>query len=136
MHGLAVNQDERVFRPHAAQVNLPVVAALAAGGVAREVHARLLAHHFGQVARRGRLQVLPRDGGHARRLLPSLLGGIDHFHLLQGGRFVIGCVLCRLPRLRQRALRRQQRSRACHGAQMPCLAHALFPFVQKGVIVR
>lgn len=48
----AVNQDQGVFRSHAANVNLAIVAALAAGGVAGQVYAWHGTDDFGYVTRR------------------------------------------------------------------------------------
>ncbi|MNS74759.1 hypothetical protein D3C72_1082430 [compost metagenome] len=45
----AVDQDQGVFRAHAANVDLAVVAALAAGGVPGQVHARHGTNDFGHV---------------------------------------------------------------------------------------
>ncbi len=91
-HRLAVNQDQRVFRAHTANVNLTVVAALAAGGVPGQVHARHGADDFCYIAR-GRIfaDFVGGDGGHARRL-QILFGGGDHHgvFMLRGG----GVVVC------------------------------------------
>ena len=66
---LAVDQDQGVFRPHAANVNLTVVSALAAGGVSGQVNARHAADDFRHVAR-GRIfaDLVGGDGRYARRL--------------------------------------------------------------------
>ena len=66
---LAVDQDQGVFRAHAANVNLTVVAALAAGGVPGQVNARHGADDFRHVAR-GRVfaDLVGGNGRHARRL--------------------------------------------------------------------
>ncbi len=89
---LAVDQDQGVFRAHAANVNLAVVPALAAGGVAGQVNARHGADDFRHVPR-GRVfaDLIGGDGRHARRL-QILLGGGDHHgvFVLRGG----GVVVC------------------------------------------
>ncbi len=75
---LAVYQDQGVLRPHATDVDLAVVAALAAGGVAGQVDARHGADDLRQVAgRRALLDVLGGDDRHARHLLGFLRGGGD-----------------------------------------------------------
>ncbi|MNP13420.1 hypothetical protein D3C76_1057010 [compost metagenome] len=67
---LAIDQDQGVFRAHAADVDLPVVAALATGGVAGQVDSRHGADDLRQVVgRRAFLDVLGGDDRHARRLL-------------------------------------------------------------------
>ena len=87
-----VDQDQGVFRAHAADINLTVIPALAAGGVTGEVHARHGADDFRHVAR-GRVftDLIGGDGRHARRL-QILLGGGDHHRVfvLRGG----GVVVC------------------------------------------
>ncbi len=89
---LAVDQDQGVFRAHAANVNLTVIPALAAGGVAGQVNARHGADDFRHVPR-GRVfaDLVGGDGRHARRL-QILLGGGDHHgvFMLRGG----GVVVC------------------------------------------
>ena len=88
----AINQDQGIFRAHAADINLAVVTALAAGGVAGQVNARHGADDFRHVAR-GRVfaDLIGGDGRHARRL-QILLGGGDHHgvFVLRGG----GVVVC------------------------------------------
>ncbi|CZW94860.1 Uncharacterised protein [Enterobacter hormaechei] len=89
---LAVDQDQGVFRAHAANVNLTVVPALAAGGVTGQVNARHGADDFRHVARwRVFADLIGGDGRHARRL-QILLGGSDHHgvFVLRGG----GVVVC------------------------------------------
>jgi hypothetical protein len=81
---LAVDQDQGVFRPHAAQVDLAVVAAIAAGAVAGQVDPRLAADDLRQVVGRRQLaDVLGGDDGNARRLLQLLLGSSQHLGFLQ-----------------------------------------------------
>ena len=61
----AVDQDQGVLRPHAADVDLPVVAALAAGTVAGEVDPGHGADDLGEIVH--------------RRALPDVLGGDDGY---------------------------------------------------------
>ena len=77
-HRFAVNQDQGVFRAHAANINLAIVTALAAGGVAGQVNTRHGANDFGQIAG-GRVlaNFFGGNGRHARRL-EILLGGGHH----------------------------------------------------------
>ncbi|SST07690.1 Uncharacterised protein [Acinetobacter baumannii] len=81
---LAVDQDQGVLRAHAADVDLPVVATLAAGAVAGQVDPRHGPDDLRQVvARRSLGDVLGGDDGNPRRLLGFLLGGGDHGLLAQ-----------------------------------------------------
>ena len=92
-NGAAVDQNQRVFRPHAANVDLAFVAALAGGGVAGEVHARHGAHDVGNVVhRRTGFQILGGDFRHAQRLLKlALRGYVNGFKLAAfAGGFVGG----------------------------------------------
>ena len=87
-HRLAVDQDQGVFWPHAADINLTVIPALAAGGVTGQVNAWHGADDFRHVAR-GRVfpDLIGGDGRYPRRL-QILLGGGDHhrvFVLRRGG---------------------------------------------------
>ena len=87
---LAVDQDQGIFRAHAADINLAVVAALAAGGVAGQVDPRHGANDLRDVARRGAFaDLIGGDGGDARRL-QVLLGGGDHHGLFSGAVFIVG----------------------------------------------
>ena len=82
----AINQDQGIFRAHAADINLAVIPALAAGGVAGQVNARHGADNFGDIASGGTFtNFLGGDRRYARRL-QVLFGGSDH-HRLFGGRF-------------------------------------------------
>jgi len=76
---LAVNQDQGVFRAHAAQVDLAVVAAGTAGAVAGEVDPRFAADDIGQViGRRALLDIFGGDDRHPRRLLQFLCSGAQY----------------------------------------------------------
>ncbi|ERU35056.1 hypothetical protein Q093_04313 [Pseudomonas aeruginosa CF614] len=78
----AVDQDQGVLRPHAADVDLPVVAALAAGTVAGEVDPGHGADDLGEIVHRRALpDVLGGDDGYPRCLLELLFGGAQH-HLV------------------------------------------------------
>ena len=83
-HGVArqgrtpVDQDQGVFRSHPAQVDLTVVAALAGGGVAGQIDARLGFHQFGHViGNEIVLNILGGDGRGAERLFQLLRRGVD-----------------------------------------------------------
>ena len=76
MDGFAVNQNQGVFRSHAAQVDLAFVAALAGGGVAGEVYAGHGADEFGNIVYgRPFFDVFVRNAGNAERLLELFFGG-------------------------------------------------------------
>ena len=78
-HGLAVDQDQRVFRPHPADVDLALVAALTCGRGPGQVDAGLLADDFRHVVDDGLpFKVLLGDLGHAKCLLGLLLCGQHH----------------------------------------------------------
>ncbi|MNO53188.1 hypothetical protein D3C76_436260 [compost metagenome] len=73
---LAVDEDQGVFRPHAAQVDLPVVAARTAGAVAGQVDPGLATDQLGQViARRVTLDVFFGDDRRTQCLPRLALGG-------------------------------------------------------------
>ena len=79
LHGLAVNQDQGVFRAHATDVNLAVVAVLARGGVACQVDAGHGANQLRNVVGWCALdQFFLRDHRDAERLLEFLLGRGAH----------------------------------------------------------
>ena len=87
---LAIDQDQGVFRTHAADINLAVIAALAAGGVAGQVDPRHGANDLRDVARRRAFaDLIGGDGGDARRL-QILLGGGDHHGLFSSAVFIVG----------------------------------------------
>ena len=74
-----VDQDQGVFRAHAADINLTVVPALAAGGVTGEVNARHGTNDFRDVARRRAFaDFIGGDGSNARCLQVLLGGGDNH----------------------------------------------------------
>ena len=81
----AVHQDQGIFRPHAANIDLAIVAALAAGGVAGQIDARHGADDLRYVARRRTLfNLVGGDGGDARRL-QVLLRRADHQRIADVG---------------------------------------------------
>ncbi len=74
----AVDQNQGVFRAHAADIDLAIVAALAAGGVAGQVNPGHGADQFADVARRRAFfDLVGGDGGHPRRLQVLPGGGHD-----------------------------------------------------------
>ena len=76
MDGFAVNQNQGVFRSHAAQVDLAFVATLAGGGVAGEVYTGHGADEFGNIVYgRPFFDVFGRNAGNAERLLELFFGG-------------------------------------------------------------
>ncbi len=84
--GLAVNQDQGVFRPHTANIDLAIIAALAAGGVAGQVDAGHGADDFRHVPGGGIFtDFIGGDGGNARRLQILLGGGNDDGVFVAGG---------------------------------------------------
>ena len=92
-HGFAVDQNQRVFRAHAADVDLAFVAARAAGRVGAEGYAGHFADDVGNVvAHRRALQVLLGDERGAQLLLGLGFGGdVDGFQLgAVGNRFAGG----------------------------------------------
>ncbi len=73
---LAVDEDQGVFRAHAAQVDLPVVATRAAGAVAGQVHPGLAADDVGQVIRwRMALDIFGGDDRRTQGLACLAFGG-------------------------------------------------------------
>ena len=85
-HGFAVDQNQRVFRAHAADVDLAFVAARAAGRVGAEGYAGHFADDVGNVvAHRRALQVLLGDERGAQLLLGLGFGSdVDGFKLGAG----------------------------------------------------
>ena len=68
-HRFTIHQNQGVLRPHAANIDLTVITALAAGGVAGEVDAGLGTNQLRDIAR-GRMftDLLSGDGRYAGRL--------------------------------------------------------------------
>ncbi|MNH01051.1 hypothetical protein D3C79_602610 [compost metagenome] len=115
---LAVDEDQRVLRAHAAQVDLPVVSACATGTVAGQVNPGLAADDVGQVIGRWvALDVLGRDDRRAQGLSRLALGGdqgvLDHQRVVGDGRFhyLTRTPLLGLCRSRQHGRRRQRDER-------------------------
>ena len=98
---LAIDQNQGVFRAHAAQVDLAVIATTAAGTVAGQVHTRLAADDLRQVVSgRAFLDVFGGDDRHAGRLLEFFGGGAQYtcFTQHQGLGRAIHRQVCRLDR--------------------------------------
>ena len=90
----AVNQDQGIFRAHAADIDLAVVAALAAGGVTGQVNAGHGADQLADIT--GRWALFDFVGGNGRnpRCLQVLLGGSDNNSVLGGFFFTFGNLVC------------------------------------------
>ncbi|MCY1427565.1 hypothetical protein D9M71_434150 [compost metagenome] len=81
---LAVDEDQGVFRAHAAQVDLAVVAARTAAAVAGKVDPGFAADDVGEVVdRRALLDVFSSDDRHTGGLFELLFGGAQHFGVFQ-----------------------------------------------------
>ena len=91
-NGFAVNQNQRVFGAHAADVDLPLVAALAGGGIAGQVHAGHGADELGQIVGGGAFfNIRAVDARHAELLLQFAFGGhVNRFQLFGRRR----CAVC------------------------------------------
>ena len=115
----AVDQDQRVFRAHAADVDLAEVAIGAGSRVAGEVDARHAANDLGQVVgRRHAFQVHRGDHRRTQRLPRDLLGGDVHgVDVGRVGRFVGAGWSCGQRGQQQRGGKRMTAERL--GAQRP-----------------
>ena len=94
-NGAAVDQNQGVFRPHAADVDLAFVAALARSGVAGQVGAGHGADDVGNIIDcRTAFQIFGVDFRYAERLLQLALGGnvngLQLLILLLAGGFAVG----------------------------------------------